>query len=145
MIFLIFWFFCTLRFQIFKYCPNHASMEILFIQLSDDFWPLWLVLCSRVTHLILTRGKGGLCASWPGRFWERWPETPAPMKAWRRRFQRWWAARSRTPNSSPERWWTPHRALTQDISGAAYIIRWPSPREEIMSVCAERCVWTWSY
>ncbi len=59
MIFSIFWFFCTLRFQIFKYCPiitNHTSMEILFIQLSDDAyisilknWPLWLVLCSRVT------------------------------------------------------------------------------------------------
>ncbi len=29
-------FFCTLRFQIFKYCPNHTSMEILFIQRSDD-------------------------------------------------------------------------------------------------------------
>ncbi len=59
MIFSIFWLFCTLRFQIFKYCPiitNHASMEILFIQHSDDAyisikknWPLWLVLCSSVT------------------------------------------------------------------------------------------------
>ncbi len=39
MIFSIFRFFCTLIFQIFKYCPiitNHTSMEILFIQLSDD-------------------------------------------------------------------------------------------------------------
>ncbi len=39
MIFSIFRFFCTLRFQIFKYCPiitNHTSMEILFIQLSDN-------------------------------------------------------------------------------------------------------------
>ncbi len=38
MIFSIFRFFCTLRFQIYKYCPiitNHTSMEILFIQLSD--------------------------------------------------------------------------------------------------------------
>ncbi len=33
MIFSIFRFFCTLRFQIYKYCPNHTSMEILFIQL----------------------------------------------------------------------------------------------------------------
>ncbi len=35
MIFSIFIYFCTLRFQIFKYCPiitNHASMEIIFIQ-----------------------------------------------------------------------------------------------------------------
>ncbi len=34
MIFSIFRFFCTLRFQIYKYCPiitNHTSMEILFI------------------------------------------------------------------------------------------------------------------
>ncbi len=39
MIFSIFRFFCILRFQIYKYCPiitNHTSMEILFIQLSDD-------------------------------------------------------------------------------------------------------------
>ncbi len=35
-IFSIFRFFCTLRFQIYKYCPNHTSMEILFIQISDD-------------------------------------------------------------------------------------------------------------
>ncbi len=38
-IFSIFRFFCTLRFQILKYFPiitNHTSMEILFIQLSDD-------------------------------------------------------------------------------------------------------------
>ncbi len=32
MIFSIFRFFCTLRFQIYKYCPNHTSMEIWFIQ-----------------------------------------------------------------------------------------------------------------
>ncbi len=46
MIFSIFRFFCTLRFQIFKYCPiktNHTSMEIWFIQLPK-IWPLWLVL-----------------------------------------------------------------------------------------------------
>ncbi len=59
MIFSIFWFFCTLRFQIYKYCPlitNHTSMEILCTQLSDDAWismlknvPLWLVLW--VTHI----------------------------------------------------------------------------------------------
>ncbi len=59
-IFSIFRFFCTRRFQIYKYRPiitNHASMEILCIQLSDDahisiskMWPLWLVLCSRVTY-----------------------------------------------------------------------------------------------
>ncbi len=36
MIFSIFRYFCTLRFQIYKYCPNHTSMEILFIQISDD-------------------------------------------------------------------------------------------------------------
>ncbi len=58
MIFSIFRFFCTLRFQIFKYCPKHTSMEILYIQLSDDAyisvsqnWPLRLVLCSRVTDI----------------------------------------------------------------------------------------------
>ncbi len=57
LVFSIFRFFCTLRFQIFKYCPNHTSMEILFIQLSDDArisisqnWPLLLVLCSRVSY-----------------------------------------------------------------------------------------------
>ncbi len=36
MIFSIFRFFCSLRFQIYKYCPiiiNHTSMEILFIQM----------------------------------------------------------------------------------------------------------------
>ncbi len=32
MIFSIFRFFCTLRFQIYKYCPNHTSLEIWFIQ-----------------------------------------------------------------------------------------------------------------
>ncbi len=58
MIFSIFRFFCTLRFQIFKYGPKHTSMEILYIQLSDDAyisvsqnWPLRLVLCSRVTDI----------------------------------------------------------------------------------------------
>ncbi len=60
MIFSIFRFFCTLRFQIFKYCPiitNHTSMEILFIQLLYDAYisilkngHLCLVLCSRVTY-----------------------------------------------------------------------------------------------
>ncbi len=56
MIFSIFRFFCTLRFQIYKYCPNHTSMEILFIQLSDYTYisivkncPLWLILCFKVT------------------------------------------------------------------------------------------------
>ncbi len=41
MIFSIFRFFCTLRFQIYKYCQiitNHTSMEIWFIQLSDLNW-----------------------------------------------------------------------------------------------------------
>ncbi len=41
MILSIFRFFCTLRFQIYKYCPiitDHTSMEILFIQLSDDVY-----------------------------------------------------------------------------------------------------------
>ncbi len=61
-IFSIFRFFCTLRFQIYKYCSiitNHTSMERLFIQLSDDAyisisknWPLWLVLWSRVTYMV---------------------------------------------------------------------------------------------
>ncbi len=56
MIFSIFRFVCTLRFQIYKYCPNHTSMEIWFIQLSGDAWislsknvHLRLFLCSRVT------------------------------------------------------------------------------------------------
>ncbi len=59
-IFSIFRFFCTLRFQIYKYCPiitNHTSMQRLFIQLSDDayisiseYWLLWLVLWSLVTN-----------------------------------------------------------------------------------------------
>ncbi len=67
MIFSILWFFCTLRFQIYKYCPiitNHTSMERSFIQLSDDvyisivkYWPLWLVLWSRVTFLSSERLK----------------------------------------------------------------------------------------
>ncbi len=51
MIFSIFRFFCTLRFQIFKYCPiitNHTSMERWFIQISNG--PVWLVLWSRVTY-----------------------------------------------------------------------------------------------
>ncbi len=42
MILSIFRFFCTLRFRIHKYCPNHTSMEILLIQL----------LCFRVAYLI---------------------------------------------------------------------------------------------
>ncbi len=80
-IFSIFRFFCSLRFQIYKYCPiitNHTSMEILFIQLSDDVyisisqnWPLWLVLWSRVTYVKYvwrassnqTRATGSLRAS----------------------------------------------------------------------------------
>ncbi len=59
-IFSIFRFFCTLRFQIYKYCPiitHHTSMKRLFIQLLDDVyisilknWHLILVLCSRVTY-----------------------------------------------------------------------------------------------
>ncbi len=59
-IFSIFRFFCSLRFQIYKYCPiitNHTSMERLFIQLSDDAyisilknWHLRLVLWSSVTY-----------------------------------------------------------------------------------------------
>ncbi len=49
--------FSIFRFQIFKYCPNHTSMESSFIQLSDDAHisvspnaPLRLVLCSWVTN-----------------------------------------------------------------------------------------------
>ncbi len=54
-------FFCTLRFQIFKYCSiitNHTSMERLYIQLSDDAYisiskiePYLGVLWSRVTYI----------------------------------------------------------------------------------------------
>ncbi len=48
MIFSIFRFFCTLRFQIYKYCPiitNHTSMQILFIQLSDDAYiSIWVII-----------------------------------------------------------------------------------------------------
>ncbi len=59
MIFSIFRFFCTLRFQIYKYCPNHTSMEILFIQLSDDVyisvsqnWPVYW-FCAPGSHMLL--------------------------------------------------------------------------------------------
>ncbi len=55
MIFSIFRFFCTLRFQIYKYCPiitNHTSMERWFIQLQMfKKWLLWLVLWSMVTFV----------------------------------------------------------------------------------------------
>ncbi len=53
MIFSIFRFFCTLRFQIYKYCPNHTSMEILLFRCRAKNWLLWLVLCSRLTYLIV--------------------------------------------------------------------------------------------
>ncbi len=49
MIFLIFRFFCTLRFQIFKYCPiitNHTSMERLFIQIDPYGW-----FCAPGSHM----------------------------------------------------------------------------------------------
>ncbi len=81
MIFSIFRFFCTLRFQIYKYCPiitNHTSMEILFTQLSDDvqIWnvkneDLWLVLWSRVTNMILTVLGTFTCTI--SRFWHMNP------------------------------------------------------------------------
>ncbi len=37
--------------QMLKYCPNHTSKEIWFINLSDDAQISWLVLCSGVTHM----------------------------------------------------------------------------------------------
>ncbi len=49
-IFSIFRFFCTLRFQIYKYCPNHTSMEILFTPLTD----------SKMTGFML---QGHICSS----------------------------------------------------------------------------------
>ncbi len=62
MIFSIFRFFCTLRFQIYKYCSiitNHTSMESYLFSFQmmhkSQFpknWPLWLVLCSRVTNAL---------------------------------------------------------------------------------------------
>ncbi len=62
MIFSIYRFFCTLRFQIYKYCPiitNHTSMERLMYEKS---WHLRLVLCSRVTHLC--EWDIGVCGIW---------------------------------------------------------------------------------
>ncbi len=53
-IFSIFRFFCSLRFQIYKYCPiitNHTSMKDYLFMYNSQFWPFWLVLCSRVTHV----------------------------------------------------------------------------------------------
>ncbi len=55
-IFSIFRFFCSLRFQIYKYCPNHTSMES-YIQRSDDVYisisknvPVWLFFCAPGSH-----------------------------------------------------------------------------------------------
>ncbi len=59
-IFSIFRFFCTLRFQIYKYCAiitNHTSMESWFITLIN--WPLWLVLCINIGGLTSLR-----CRRW---------------------------------------------------------------------------------
>ncbi len=61
MIFSIFRFFCILRFQIYKYCPNHTSMEsylfsiqmmyiCIYIHISKN-WHFRLVLCSSFTYL----------------------------------------------------------------------------------------------
>ncbi len=48
--------------QIFKYCPNHTSMEILFIQMmntsqfhKNDHYDCFL--CSRVTYYVQKRVK----------------------------------------------------------------------------------------
>ncbi len=56
MIFSIFRFFCTLRFQIYKYCPiitNHTSLENIIYSASrwcrNLNFQKWLVLCSRDT------------------------------------------------------------------------------------------------
>ncbi len=46
LIFSIFRFFCILRFQFFKYCPNHTSMEILFIQMMHNSHDPYDWLCA---------------------------------------------------------------------------------------------------
>ncbi len=56
MIFSIFRFFCTLRFQIYKYCPiitNHTSMETIFIQLLNN-----LEKCILMTGFVV---QGHIC------------------------------------------------------------------------------------
>ncbi len=61
MIFSIFRFFCSLRFQIYKYCPiitNHTSMEIWFIQLSDDAQILIIIKKTLMTGFEL---QGHIC------------------------------------------------------------------------------------
>ncbi len=52
MIFSIFRCFCTLRFQIFKYCPNHTSMEI-FRWCESWFWNLNLEKWTLKTGFVL--------------------------------------------------------------------------------------------
>ncbi len=64
-----------------KYCPiitNHTSMESLCIQLSDDVyisisinWPLWLVLWSRVTFVMLQKWLH-MCTSYMCLFFPCW-------------------------------------------------------------------------
>jgi len=51
MIFSIFISLCTLRFQIFTYCPNHTSMEIWFIQRSDHAWITYNWFCAPGSHM----------------------------------------------------------------------------------------------
>ncbi len=53
MIFSIFTFFCTFRFQIFKYCPNHTSMERLLIRLSDDIYNWFSGSGSHILDIVL--------------------------------------------------------------------------------------------
>jgi len=92
MIFSIFRFFCTLRFQIYKYCPiitNHTSMEIWFTQLiqmmhepglcsgvtcNNTCWTLVLCVCADSRYWVLsgcrTAGDiGGICPRGISRWW----------------------------------------------------------------------------
>ncbi len=52
MIFSIFRFFCTLRFQIYKYCPNHTSMEsyLFSFQLFENWTYDWF--CAPGSHTV---------------------------------------------------------------------------------------------
>ncbi len=72
MIFSIFWFFCTLRFQIYKYCPiitNHTSMESYLFSFQmmhkSQFWKIdpydWF--CAPGSHM-LSR-EFWFLSSWP--------------------------------------------------------------------------------
>ncbi len=62
MIFSIFRFFCTLRFQIYKYCPNHTSMERLFILLSDYKNIFIFIFYMRLHHRVMFSALSGLSA-----------------------------------------------------------------------------------